>query len=442
MIKIFEKYLPNHIIQQLLFVIVIMILFLLIILPNFFNEKIKTKEVTITYADNISEAHKIIIDKFNKQFKGKIKVETINLPFTKFSTNERKELLARSLRSKSDKIDIFTVDIIWVARFAKWCQPFNKKDLDGIENNLLKYSMASCYYQNRPVALPLYIDIALMYYRKDILSKLPNYSAIKKELDASITWENFIKLSNQFKKSGKPFYIFQADNYEGLLCSLTELIRNKSPKLFGKKINFQNKVTENALQLLVDLVHKYKISPKEVVNFKENNSWEYFIQKNGLFLRGWPGFIRDKKKMLKEHHIENLIVKVPLPHLKGTKPVSVFGGWNFMISKFSKHKKEALSFIKFFLKEDSQKILYYKGGFLPVIKSLYMDKNFLEKNPDILFYKSLLKRGVNRPLMKNYTKISDIFSYYSNKAIKGDMSVKEALKYATKNIYSESFIIK
>jgi multiple sugar transport system substrate-binding protein len=37
--------------------------------------------------------------------------QTSKNPFQKFSTNERKELLTRSLRSKSDRIDIFSVDL-------------------------------------------------------------------------------------------------------------------------------------------------------------------------------------------------------------------------------------------------------------------------------------------------------------------------------------------
>ena len=68
----------------------------------------------IYFVDHISAAHQKVIDKFNEKYKGQIEVVAINLPFVKFSTNERKELLARYLRSKSDRIDIFSVDQIWL----------------------------------------------------------------------------------------------------------------------------------------------------------------------------------------------------------------------------------------------------------------------------------------------------------------------------------------
>jgi len=79
----------------------------------------------IYFADNISIAHEALIKRFNETYRGEIEVVPINLPFSKFSTNERKELLARSLRSRSDLIDVFAVDLIWVPRFAKWCEPLD-----------------------------------------------------------------------------------------------------------------------------------------------------------------------------------------------------------------------------------------------------------------------------------------------------------------------------
>jgi multiple sugar transport system substrate-binding protein len=134
----------------------------------------------IYFVDHISTAHQKVIDRFNKKYKGQIEVEAINLPFIKFSTNERKELLARYLRSKSGRIDIFSVDQIWVPRFAKWAIPMEKHINPSSRNNLLKYAMQSCYYKDTLVAIPLYIDIALMFYRKDLL-KIPEYKLVEKK---------------------------------------------------------------------------------------------------------------------------------------------------------------------------------------------------------------------------------------------------------------------
>jgi multiple sugar transport system substrate-binding protein len=101
------------------------------------SSSVESKLVIIKYADNISPAHQTVVDNFNLEYNGRIKVETINLPFTKFSTNERKELLTRSLRSKSDKLDLFAIDLIWSARFAKWAESLDKYILKQLSLVLL-----------------------------------------------------------------------------------------------------------------------------------------------------------------------------------------------------------------------------------------------------------------------------------------------------------------
>ncbi len=116
--------------------VTVFILFTFIFSPNQFNSENSSKQKTIYFVDHISSAHQKVIDLFNEKNKGSLRVETINLSFDKFSTNERKELLARYLRSKNNRIDIFSVDQIWVPRFARWGVPI-QQFLDSTEINTI-----------------------------------------------------------------------------------------------------------------------------------------------------------------------------------------------------------------------------------------------------------------------------------------------------------------
>ena len=395
----------------------------------------------IHYADHISAAHQELIDIFNEEHKGKIRVETVNLPFEKFSTNERKELLVRFFRNKNDRIDVFSVDQIWVPRFQGWGIPLDSLISDTTRDNIIKYALESCIYNNKFVAVPLYIDISLMYYRDDLLRKLKNYKEIVQKLSNSITWQDFIELHKKFNNKKNPFYIMQAENYEGLVCQFVEMVRGlKGYLINGNKINLNTKEARRALQLLVDFVNKYRISPKDVLYFKEITSYKYFIKNNGVFLRSWPGFLKDYKTYINNPKIYNNLRRAPVPHFKGYNPASVFGGWNLMISKFSKNKKEALEFIKFLLKAESQKILYTDGGYIPINNKVYQDSAFLDKNPELKFYSRLLKTGVHRPFLENYTIISDILSHYINIAIRKELTVQEALSKAQEEINSKNIL--
>src|SRR3989304_9804646 len=112
----------------------IFIFFTFVLSPVDLDSRSTSKIKTIYFVDHISSAHQKVINRFNEKYKGSIKVETINLSFEKFSTNERKELLARYLRSKNDRIDIFSIDQIWVPRFAKWGVPLDKFFKDDEKN--------------------------------------------------------------------------------------------------------------------------------------------------------------------------------------------------------------------------------------------------------------------------------------------------------------------
>lgn len=426
--------------------ITIFLLFTFILSPDAYKSNLKNKEKTIYYVDHISAAHQKLIDIFNDKYKGQIKVKTINLTFDKFSTNERKDLLARYLRSKSNRIDLFSVDIIWVPRFRKWTVPLNKFIDSNLINKLLPHTLETCIFNDTLYAVPLYTDVALMFYRDDQIRNLPDYESIKNDLRNGITWEKFIELKNKLEKHSrtkKPFYIFQADKYEGLMCSFIEIINNFNQSLITNsgQVKIKTEEVEKSIKFFIDLVNKYKISPKEICNFRENESYQYFSNNEAFAVRGWPSFFSKENKYIKPELLKN-IVKAPTPHFSKTKPASVFGGWNLMVSKYSDKIPEVVKFIEFLISPEAQKILYEEGGYLPINLSLYNSNEFISKHPELLFYQKLFKQGIHRPISENYTTISDVISIELSKAIEFNLSPKEVIEAISHNLNENILNIK
>jgi len=424
------------------FTFIILAIFISILLYK--NQNLHSNHVTkIYFADNISPALQMLINRFNEKYQGEIEVVPIDLPFSKFSTNERKELLARSLRSKSDLIDVFAGDLIWSARFAKWVHPlnnfFNSSELNTISN----YSLESCFYEENLVALPLYIDVGLMYYRRDILEKLPQFQILEEYLKKSITWEEFIELKQRYFNDVESFYMFPAKNYEGLVCSFAELILSQNTSSFNKDtMQINTPESKRALKLLVDLVNRYHLTPESVLNFDEYQSYVYSLKNDGIFFRGWSGFMQNHAGIIEEAGKTGLFGVAALPHFEGSNPVSVFGGWNLMISKHSKHVDEAVTFLKFALRKENQEMMYSVGGYLPVNLNVYADLEFMEQHEYLKYYYSLLKNGVHRPYTSEYTKKSDIISFYIHQAIKKELKPDEALAKAEYLMNTNKFLIK
>ncbi len=434
MIKIKQKW-------GLSFLLFLSLVYVIIFLFGLKSKNEGVKE--IYFADRLTTAHRILIDKYNKLHEGKIKVIPIDFSNFDFNTNERKELLARSLRGKGDGIDLLAVDVIWVQRFARWCEPLDKYFSKEEQNKILDLNLKSCYYKGELVAIPFDISLGVMYYREDLIKPLDKNGKLKKLLKSGdLTWQRFIELGKQFKNRDN-FYIFPATDYEGLICVYMELLYSLEPNYFNiHGFNFNTVSASKSLQLLVDFVNKYHLTPKVVTEFTEVPSYSYFLKNDGIFIRGWQSYDKDFEEAPFDLKKEKSLKKTQIPHFIGGKKVSMLGGWNLMIPKFSEYKKEVIDFVKYLLRENSQELIYKDGGFAPVLKKLYTDKNFLKKYPDIKNLEKIYKTGKYRPANTNYTKYSKIMAHYFTLAIGNKISVKEALKMATQDIKLDKVLIK
>jgi multiple sugar transport system substrate-binding protein len=425
-------------------VVIVISIVLFVIDPMYIESGPDAQPTKVYFADHISPAHSLVIEKFNRLHKGVIEVIPVNLPFDKFSTNERKELLARSLRSKSDRLDVFAVDYIWVPRFARWSEPLGKYFPQSFRSEIMPYALASCMSDTTMVSLPMYIDIGLMYYRKDIIRCLPDGEALEKKLQASLSWEEMIALRDRLGYQGKPFFLFQGNEYEGLVCNFFEFIAARDPQFFSRKyIDLTSPVAREALQQMVDLIAKNKLSPKIVTEFDENTAYDYMLKENVPFVRGWPNFLENYRKRANADTAKlSLIGRAALPHVGKGSSASVFGGWNLMISRYSSNKNASLIFLKFLFEKDTQIMMYEAGGYIPVNIDVYADTAFMARHPELAYYRQLLEHGFHRPPFTDYTKISDIISHFVHRALMGELTVDAALRNASEMIGSNKVLIK
>jgi multiple sugar transport system substrate-binding protein len=392
----------------------------------------------ILFADRMTEAHRLLIEEYNRMHQGDVEVVPIDFPNADFTTNERKEVLARSLRGEGDDIDVFAVDPIWVERFARWGEPLDQYIDKSELNDIIEETLKSCYKDGGLVAIPFDQVRGVLLYREDILRSLPGGNKIADKVDRGITWEEFVEFGTTIH-STNPYYIFPAAEYEGLICVYTEILLGRQKNYFSVHgFDFQTSHAEQALQFLVDLVHRYNVSPEAVTAMTEVSSYEYFLQHKGIFLRGWTSYDKDfpltsdQKKLLK---------MAPLPHFKNGSEASTIGGWNLMVSKFSPKKRQAISFVKFLLRKESQEIIYTKAGYFPVIKPLFDEEAYKTKYPELIAMNRMLTGGVHRPSHEKYTRYSEILAHFVSQAIRGTIPIDDALRQATRAIESEKITL-
>lgn len=400
-----------------------------------FGESAGPKKVY--FADHISEVYQEIIDDFNYLHEGEIEIVPVNLPFEKFTTNERKEILFRFLRG-NDVIDIFVVDQIWIPRFEKWAADLEPYLKNFVYDSLITSAGESAYYKNRLVSIPIHLDMGVMFYRKDLLQRVPDYTVIENELRKSVTYEELFRYGKA-AAPGKPLYVFQADNYESLVCNFVELwaSENGDPLVSYETMGQLN--TLKTLNLLDFLTEQSGVSRQILSQLNETGSFAYFLENDGLFLRGWPSSIKDMKAMGYSDTLLNKIGIAALPHTREKK--FIIGGWNMMISNNSAKKGEAAMFIKYLMSLKNQRKIYESRGHVSTNVNLYHDAQ-LENDANLSFYSELINSAVYRPVDERYTRQSDILSYYLNRFVEGSLSKEETLEMVVDGLNRQDFILR
>ncbi len=368
------------------------------------------------------------------------------------------------LRQKDPSIDIMTLDVIRVAEYAfnDWLAP-----LTDIENTLdladfFPATVEAAKYSNVLYTLPWFHHSGMLYYRKDVL-KFAYDNGIISENRAPVSWAEFhnwtrTMLNNTFlvdyfnTNYGQDLkgFVWQAKEYEGLMCDLMEWIGAAGEESFLNSDNnaakFSSSGVVNALTYMRSLITD-GISPEAVLTYEEEESRMVWDEGNAIFSRNWPyqyrlslnnTFLNGSQDSYLGTN-ESVFGVSPLPTINDSKdyPVSCLGGWHLAINAFSEHQEEAKKFIKWLVEEDQQ-VTFSLGyeDFYPTRSSAY-DNAAIQKSDRsyILEFLPIFERSIARPLHPNYENISReaqplIHAMISGKKpiLEGVMELDEVLK--------------
>lgn len=388
----------------------------------------------VFYADNIDDGHRAIIKKFNELHRGEIEVVAIDLPFTKFNTNQRKELIARNLRSRNSRIDVFSVDLVWVPRFTKWAEPIGPYFPQKFLGELVQESLETCYVDGQLYAIPFYLDIGALFYREDMILSLPDGEALNEKIKNSISWEDLLDIANSHFPDG-PAYVFQGKPYEGLICNFNEML---GIPLIDEKTGDLRDLTDSLITARVtfmrDLIQD-GIAPQAALFMTEDECIHYALKHDIPFVRGWPTMDNEGEIQYDPEKFDKLSL-APLPHFNGGGATPVFGGWNLMLSKHSPVKEAAILFMQFASSLEGQEVFYDAEGLLPTQRKLYEMEMNPEKRQRLEFVAGMIEQGVHRPALPEYTLISDVLSTNLHQILAGELPVDEGLSQARVQIES------
>lgn len=352
-------------------------------------------------------ATKAAVDAFNASQK-KYKVEWQQ--FTNDSSQMHDQLLT-SLSSGSSDYDVISLDVVWAGEFAAagYLAPLDTKmSAAGFKKtDFNQGSMNSGNYEGKQYTLPFFPDVALLYYRSDLVSKTDG----AKLSSGKYTYDDLYQMAEKYKGKGGTTdgFAFQAKQYEGLTCNANEFTKNFKEISDGLKT--MKKFTSS------------KLVPGDVLNYNEGSTDANFDNGKSVFARNWPyqyGTIKGGKTAVKTSQVGI----APLPN------GGCVGGWLLGINAKSKNSDGAWAFIQYLAGPDGQKIMSTKGSYLPGYNALITDPAVVSANPLLGMdgFKNAMKTTIARPVSGQYSKVSDTLQINIHKYLSGSQDINATAK--------------
>jgi multiple sugar transport system substrate-binding protein len=332
------------------------------------------------------------------------------------SSTQLHDLLTQKLRNRDTSLDVFVMDVVWPAEFASagWALPLNRYLTTAERDKFLKAPMAANQYAGRLFGMPLFIDAALLYYRKDLLEKyrLPpprTWPELVEHAKAIIAGEknpNLVGFSAQFKQ------------YEGLVCNMMEYILGNGGALWDDK-RLISALDQPAAMTAVRFVRDRiigEISHRGVLAYEEPESLALFTEGQAIFHRNWPyawSVANDRERS----KIPDRVGMIPLPGFSAGTGVATLGGWQIGISRLSRQPDLAWRFASFMTGAEIQKRIALATGRAPTRHALYDDSEVAAKIPNLKTLEQIFSKAVPRPITPVYAPLSNIMQRYFSSAL-------------------------
>ncbi|HHV61601.1 MAG TPA: ABC transporter substrate-binding protein [Firmicutes bacterium] len=347
------------------------------------------------------------------------------------ATNIREDMYATSFMAKESTYDLIYMDLIWVPKFAAagWIIPLDDRFPPAKQKEFLPGDIMGSKYAGKIYRVPVQSDAGMLYYRKDLLAK--------GGLSVPETWDDLVKCSLALQNPPNLWgFVWQGKQYEGLICDFLEVVWGAGGDLLTEdnQVVIDQPPAVDALQWMVDLIHKFKVSPPGVTTYQEEESRHAFQEGKAIFLRNWPYVWTLSNK--DDSPIKGKIGITPMVHRPGPeyKSAATQGGWGLGISAFSKNKEAAWKFIEFATSYEGQKLLHFMDVIIPTRHALFKDQDILKESPH---YPDLYKVQLGarpRPMHPRYGAISDALQIHVSAALVKRETPLQALKAAAAEI--------
>lgn len=343
-----------------------------------------------------------MVDAYN-QSQSKVLVDYQELPPPSSSTQVH-QMLVQRLAQKNGTPDVFTQDIVWIAEFAGAGWALNLDQYIGKDEraNYFPGVMKACTWGGHLTALPWYLDAGMLYYRTDLL----------KDIGAKVpeTWQDLVDAAQKLQKENKVKFgfLWQGKQAEVLVCDLVEFVASNGGSILGpdgQTVKIADKPAVEAVQFMRDTIDKYHISPDAVLSADEEPSRRPFTGGDAAFLRNWS-YVWTIAQDPQQSEVAGKVGVAPLPHFPGHNSAACLGGYQYGVNAATKHREEAIDFLKWMSSPDTQLKFATQLGLAPSRPSVYKQDALQKAQPFMAKLQDIFVNATPRPVTPKYSQVT------------------------------------
>lgn len=291
--------------------------------------------------------------------------------------------------------------------------------------------------QGKLVGLPLRSGLSVLHYRADLLEELGLMPprTIDEFIDAAQRLTQDVDGDGNIDIYGYAFMGRQGsqlvDEFETWLYAFGGSIYNED----GTKSALNSEAAIRATQLLVDLVHKYKVTPPGVLSYTSSDVQtgiqEGRIAMATLWWNYYPQF--------NDPSVSNVAGKVRIGYLPQDPEHGLgygqVGAWSVFIPRNSRNVDAAWEFVKYISSTENQ-IRMMLNGNGPTRLSVLDSEEFVEAygKEGAQIIKDIYARAVMPPPSPVFTETREIIAEYVSAALAQRLTPEQAMREAAQEI--------
>ena len=306
-----------------------------------------------------------LIRQFEAEHAG-LRVREVVLPA---ASDEMHQFYVINLGGGAADVDVVDMDVIWVPEFARagWLADLTPH-LPAAELAPLNAAAREAdTLDGRLYGVPWFVDAGVLYARRDLLERhgfappqtLPELAG---QARAILAAERDPRLYG---------FVWQGMQYEGLVCAALEFIRgNGGDVLRDGGVALTGARTVDALRFVRGMIDG-GITPRLVTTLNEEAARHIFQSGRAVFMRNWP--YAWKLMNLPDSPVAGRVSLEMVPHFPDYASAPTLGGFHVGVNARSPFAEEAISFVRFLIRQEVQKQILLGVGVLAAHTGIYDD---------------------------------------------------------------------